>query len=179
MPKSKAKPRPLKKGRPFDPARRRYCSLCKEKVDEVDYKDVTTLRRFVSERAKIKPRRISGACRRHQRQVAVAIKSAREMALLPYVAAVTGREDRQRATCAGANAHATMGHARRPGPRAFLPWTASLPQEFRDEGRDLSPAQAMAEGTLTQELCKPRPVLDLLVEDREPKGRRYGSPCRR
>ena len=93
MPKSRAKPRPLKKGRPFDPARRRYCSFCKEKVDEVDYKDVTTLRRFVSERGKIKSRRISGACRRHQRQVAVAIKSAREMALLPYVAAVTGSED--------------------------------------------------------------------------------------
>jgi small subunit ribosomal protein S18 len=93
MPKSRAKPRPLKKGRPFDPARRRYCSFCKEKVDEVDYKDIPTLRRFVSERGKIKSRRISGACRRHQRQVATAIKSAREMALLPYVAAVTGSED--------------------------------------------------------------------------------------
>ena len=95
MPKSRAKPRPLKKGRPFDPARRRYCSFCKEKVDEVDYKDVPTLRRFVSERGKIKSRRNSGACRRHQRQVATAIKNAREMALLPYVAAVTGTEDRR------------------------------------------------------------------------------------
>jgi len=95
MPKSKAKPRMPKRGRPFDPARRRYCSFCKEKVDEVDYRDVPTLRRFVSERGKIKSRRISGACRRHQRQVAVAIKRAREMALLPYVAAVTGGEDRR------------------------------------------------------------------------------------
>jgi small subunit ribosomal protein S18 len=93
MPKSRAKPRAPKRGRPFDPARRRYCSFCKEKVDEVDYRDVPTLRRFVSERGKIKSRRISGACRRHQRQVAVAIKRAREMALLPYVAAVTGGED--------------------------------------------------------------------------------------
>ena len=84
MPKSKAKPRAPKKGRPIDPARRRYCSFCKEKVDEVDYKDVTALRRFVSERGKIKTRRVSGACRRHQRQVAVAIKRAREVALLPY-----------------------------------------------------------------------------------------------
>ena len=92
MPRSKVKPRPAKAGRPFAPARRRYCSFCKEKVDEVDYKDVTSLRRFVSERGKIKSRRISGACRRHQRQVAVAIKRAREMALLPYVAAVTGSE---------------------------------------------------------------------------------------
>jgi small subunit ribosomal protein S18 len=93
MPKSNAKPRPARKGRPVDPARRRYCSFCKEKVDEVDYKDVTALRRFVSERGKIKAPRISGACRRHQRQVAIAIKRARQMALLPYVAAVTGTED--------------------------------------------------------------------------------------
>ena len=52
----------------------------------VDYKDVNVLRRYVSERGKIRNRRITGACRRHQRQVAVAVKRAREMALLPYVA---------------------------------------------------------------------------------------------
>ena len=95
MPKSKAQPRAPKKGRPIDPARRRYCSFCKEKVDEVDYKDVTALRRFVSERGKIKTRRVSGACRRHQRQVAVAIKRAREMALLPYMASVAGGDERR------------------------------------------------------------------------------------
>lgn len=94
MAKSKAKPRAQKKSRPFGDARRRYCSLCKEKVDELDYKDVKTLRRFVSERGKIKTRRVTGACRRHQRQVAVAIKRAREMALLPYVASVSGTEQR-------------------------------------------------------------------------------------
>ncbi len=96
MPKSKGSPRPPRKGgRPIDPARRRYCSFCKEKVDEVDYKDVSTLRRFVSDRGKIKTRRVSGACRRHQRQVAVAIKRAREMALLPYVASVAAGEDKR------------------------------------------------------------------------------------
>jgi small subunit ribosomal protein S18 len=95
MPKSKAKPRAPKKGRPVDPARRRYCSFCKAKVDEVDYKDVTALRRFVTERGKIKTRRVSGACRRHQRQVAAAIKRAREMALLPYIATVAGGDDRR------------------------------------------------------------------------------------
>ena len=93
MPKTKAKPRSTRKGRPTDPGRRRYCSFCKEKVDEVDYKDVTALRRFVSERGKIKTRRVSGACRRHQRQIAVAVKRAREMALLPYVASVSGGDD--------------------------------------------------------------------------------------
>jgi small subunit ribosomal protein S18 len=95
MPKSKAKPRSPKKGRPIDPARRRYCSFCKEKVDEVDYKDVTALRRFVTERGKIKTRRVSGACRRHQRQVAVAIKRAREIALLPYAVSVGGGDDKR------------------------------------------------------------------------------------
>jgi len=64
--------------------RRKYCFFCKEGVDQVDYKDFTTLRRFMSERGKIRSRRTTGACRRHQRQVAVAIKRAREIALLPY-----------------------------------------------------------------------------------------------
>jgi len=55
-------------------------------VTEVDYKNVNQLRRYISEKGKIRNRRITGACRRHQRQVAVAVKRAREMALLPYVA---------------------------------------------------------------------------------------------
>jgi small subunit ribosomal protein S18 len=95
MSKSKAPPRSRAKARPVNQARRRYCHLCKEKIAEVDYKDVTMLRRFVSERGKIKTRRVSGACRRHQRQVATAIKNAREMALLPYVAAVAAGDDRR------------------------------------------------------------------------------------
>ena len=64
--------------------RRKYCYFCKEGVEMVDYKDYTTLRRFMSERGKIRSRRTTGACRRHQRQVALAIKRAREVALLPY-----------------------------------------------------------------------------------------------
>ena len=64
--------------------RRKYCYFCKEDVEVVDYKDYGTLRRFMSERGKIRSRRTTGACRRHQRQVAVAIKRAREVALLPY-----------------------------------------------------------------------------------------------
>jgi small subunit ribosomal protein S18 len=66
--------------------RRKSCLFCKDKVREVDYKNVEQLRRYTSDRGKIRSRRMSGACRRHQRQVAVAIKRAREMALLPYVA---------------------------------------------------------------------------------------------
>ncbi len=59
--------------------------LLPRKLAEVDYKNVNQLRRYISEKGKIRNRRITGACRRHQRQVAVAVKRAREMALLPYV----------------------------------------------------------------------------------------------
>ncbi len=64
--------------------RRKSCFFCKDKVEEVDYKNTGQLRRYVSEKGKIRNRRVTGACRRHQRQVAVAVKRAREMALLPY-----------------------------------------------------------------------------------------------
>jgi small subunit ribosomal protein S18 len=66
------------------PIRRKSCYFCKEKVEEVDYKNYNQLRRYISEKGKIRSRRITGACRRHQEQIAVAVKRAREMALLPY-----------------------------------------------------------------------------------------------
>ena len=72
--------------------RRKPCPYCKDKIEQVDYKDVVGLRRFVSERGKIRSRRITGACRRHQSQIAAAVKRARELALLPY-AAEPARED--------------------------------------------------------------------------------------
>jgi len=73
-------------GGPMGQIRRRNCFFCKEKIAEIDYKNITQLRRYISERGKIRSRRITGACRRHQVQVAQAVKRAREMALLPYVA---------------------------------------------------------------------------------------------
>jgi small subunit ribosomal protein S18 len=74
------------------PQRKRNCFFCKDKIDEVDWKNINQLRRYISEKGKIRSRRITGACRRHQNQVSVAVKRAREMALLPYVA--EGREER-------------------------------------------------------------------------------------
>lgn len=65
--------------------RRKVCAFCVDKVQHIDYKDVAKLRRFVSERAKIVPRRVTGTCARHQRQLTVAIKRARHIALLAYV----------------------------------------------------------------------------------------------
>jgi small subunit ribosomal protein S18 len=76
--------------------RRKSCSLCKDHARDVDYKDVPLLRRYLSERGKIRSRDKSGACRRHQLLVAVAIKRAREMALLPYVDASDGSPERKR-----------------------------------------------------------------------------------
>ena len=64
--------------------KRNSCAFCVDKVDYIDYKDVAKLRRYVTERAKILPRRISGCCAKHQRQLTVAIKRARYIALLPY-----------------------------------------------------------------------------------------------
>jgi ribosomal protein S18 len=74
--------------------RKKLCYLCVEKIDYVDYKDVALLRRFTSDRAKIRPSAVTGTCRKHQRRVALAIKNAREMALLPYVAAGKQSADR-------------------------------------------------------------------------------------
>ena len=65
-------------------SRRRVCSFCVDKVEHVDYKDTARLRRYISERGKIMPRRISGNCAKHQRQVTLAIKRSRHVALLPF-----------------------------------------------------------------------------------------------
>ena len=65
--------------------KRKVCAFCVDKIEEIDYKDVPRLRRYLSERAKIVPRRVTGTCARHQRQLTVAIKRARHLALLPYI----------------------------------------------------------------------------------------------
>lgn len=68
------------------PVKSKPCVFCKENVTYVDYKDYNVLRRFISDRGKIRARRVTGLCPKHQRDAASAIKRAREMALLPYVA---------------------------------------------------------------------------------------------
>lgn len=65
--------------------RRKVCNFCAEKVEDIDYKDVSRLKKYISERGKILPRRISGTCAKHQRQLTTAIKRARCIALLPFV----------------------------------------------------------------------------------------------
>ncbi|MBO5230016.1 MAG: 30S ribosomal protein S18 [Clostridia bacterium] len=70
--------RPNKKGR------RKVCAFCVDKVECIDYKDVNRLNKFTSDRAKILPRRVTGTCAKHQRELTTAIKRARQIALLPY-----------------------------------------------------------------------------------------------
>ncbi len=80
--------RPARPERPVRgqrPRRRKVCQFCVDRVDEIDYKDVAKLRKFMSERAKIIPRRVTGTCAKHQRELTTAIKRARQIALLPYV----------------------------------------------------------------------------------------------
>ena len=72
-----AKPPPRK-------IKKKVCMFCKEKISYVDYKDTGLLRKFISDRGKIRARRVSGNCTQHQRDVAMAVKNSREMALLPY-----------------------------------------------------------------------------------------------
>ena len=78
MEERKMKPRPRK-------SRRKVCGFCVDKVEHIDYKDTARLRKYVSERAKIIPRRVTGTCAYHQRALTTAIKRARHVALMPYV----------------------------------------------------------------------------------------------
>ena len=79
MEERKTRPRPRK-------SRRKVCAFCVDKLTHIDYKDTALLRKFITERGKIMPRRMSGVCAEHQRELAIAIKRARIVALLPYVA---------------------------------------------------------------------------------------------
>ena len=74
------------KDKPFRRPRKKVCQFCADKSQEIDYKDVEKLKRFISDKGKILPRRVTGTCALHQRKVTAAIKRARTVALLPYIA---------------------------------------------------------------------------------------------
>ena len=73
-----------RKNAPVRKGRKKYCQFCADQVSYIDYKDISLLRKFMSDRGKIRARRVTGNCSQHQRLVATAVKNAREMALLPY-----------------------------------------------------------------------------------------------
>lgn len=78
------KRRNSKNDKPFRRPRKKVCVFCAEKIDDIDYKDVEKLRKYVSDKGKILPRRVTGACAKHQRAITAAVKRARTIALLPY-----------------------------------------------------------------------------------------------
>ena len=73
-----------KNDKPYRRPRKKVCSFCADRVDEIDYKDVEKLKKYVSDKGKILPRRVTGTCAKHQRKLTVAIQRARHIALLPY-----------------------------------------------------------------------------------------------
>ncbi len=73
-----------KNDKPFRKPRKKVCNFCVDNIDEIDYKDVEKLKRYISDKGKILPRRVTGTCAKHQRKVNEAIKRARHIALLPY-----------------------------------------------------------------------------------------------
>jgi small subunit ribosomal protein S18 len=112
--------------------KKKICIFCKDHIEWVDYKDVNLLRRFMSDRGKIRARRVSGNCSQHQRDVAVAIKTARELALLPYV-------QRAAAERSGGRGRPGRDTLVAPMPRAELSDDdASLAAVIGDDSDDLS-----------------------------------------
>lgn len=73
-----------KNDKPYRRPRKKVCNFCVDKIDDIDYKDVEKLKKYVSDKGKILPRRVTGTCAKHQRKVTKAIQRARHIALLPY-----------------------------------------------------------------------------------------------
>ncbi len=122
---------------PRDTGRRtkkKPCALCRDHVEWVDYKDVALLRKFMSDRGKIRARRVSGNCAQHQRDIAVAIKTARELVLLPYTQRTTTERPGSRGGRGG------PGGGRRGRPEAGEERTSSR------EARTSEPAAEVAVG---------------------------------
>jgi len=138
---------------PKDTGRRtkkKVCIFCKDHLDHVEYKDVNLLRKFMSDRGKIRARRVSGNCQQHQRDVAVAIKTARELVLLPY----TQRTVMERSGGRGRGRGERSGGPGRHGPRPDRPEgaeaesapgsTAPIPTEGPSAAADGAAADGVA-----------------------------------
>jgi small subunit ribosomal protein S18 len=139
--RGRAKKRVVEKPRRGKP---KVCVFCRDRIPWVDYKDTDLLRRLMTDRGKIKARRVSGTCRQHQREVAAAIKTAREMALLPYVlrpaADKSGRRD-GRGPGRGGRAPFPAGNGAAaptatPGPEDAVEPSTAEPDAAEDGGRE-------------------------------------------
>jgi small subunit ribosomal protein S18 len=125
--------------------KKKVCVFCKDKIDWVDYKDVNLLRRFMSDRGKIRARRVTGNCSQHQRDVAVAIKTSRELALLPYL---------QRTVAERSGGRGGRGDRGDRGPR---------PDRRDEAAADVVPEGVADDVTLDGDVVVDEPVGDALV----------------
>ncbi len=116
--------------------KKKICIFCKDHATWVDYKDVNLLRKFMSDRGKIRARRVSGNCAQHQREVALAIKTARELALLPFTQRTTSERPGGRG--AGRGGGGGRGAPRTESPEAPALETLLLDTEIEDEAADLA-----------------------------------------
>ena len=139
------RPRPERERRG---AKRKVCIFCQEKSLWVDYKDVGVLRRFVSDRGKIRARRVSGCCQQHQREMAVAVKTARELALLPY----TQRTLSERGSGGGGRGRGRDGDDGDRGDRGSRGPRRDAPAEIDPLDAELAAEPTSFEGTETPEI---------------------------
>jgi len=116
--------------------KKKICIFCKEHATWVDYKDVNLLRKFMSDRGKIRARRVSGNCAQHQREVALAIKTARELALLPFTQRTTSERPGGRG--AGRGGGAGRGAPRTESPEEPALATLLVETELEDDVADLA-----------------------------------------
>jgi small subunit ribosomal protein S18 len=134
-------------------AKKKVCVFCSDHIKWVDYKDVNLLRRFMSDRGKIRARRVSGNCAQHQRDVAVAIKTARELALLPYSQRTVAERGGGRGRREDREDRGDRGDREDRGPRGPRPERADAVESVESEveplvpeGEDLEEAVLEAEG---------------------------------
>jgi small subunit ribosomal protein S18 len=124
--------------------KKKVCLFCKDRIDYVDYKDVNLLRKFMSDRGKIRARRVSGNCAQHQREVAVAIKTSRELALLPYTQRTTTERPGGRGPGRGRGGFGGEGRESRPPATNGNGGATDAPADLSANGDDAADVEVSA-----------------------------------
>src|ERR1035438_4772971 len=144
--------------------KKKICIFCKEHATWVDYKDVNLLRKFMSDRGKIRARRVSGNCAQHQREVALAIKTARELALLPFTQRTTSERPGGRGAGRGATGGRGASRAESPDGPDLAVLTDTLPGDELEDS-ELQPLALVAARHGGRGLAGPEPLALVATED--------------
>ncbi len=148
-------PKPPKRAPKIDTrrgAKKKPCSFCQHGVDTVDYKDLAQLRKYISDRGKIRGRKVSGNCQQHQRDVTDAIKTARELALLPYTQRTVTERRGGRGNRDDRGPRAPRSDSDRPAPDAEV--NAEAPDVEAEEILEYVDATPVAEVELVEEVAE-------------------------